>query len=86
MLTVEVIIEEAVWWPDMGVELPTQRICLTLPPDCHEAQLAIAAVLEREIRVKQVEQNYRSGALRVIDAPVPRAGGGAAIWSRRACR
>ncbi len=31
-------IEEAVYWPEMGVELPTQRIRLRLPPDCHEAR------------------------------------------------
>jgi len=29
--------------------------------------------------LKQVEQNYRSGALRVIDAPAPRAGRGSAL-------
>jgi len=34
----EPFIEEAVYWPDMGVELPTQRIRLRLPPDCHEAR------------------------------------------------
>jgi polar amino acid transport system substrate-binding protein len=33
--------------------------------------------------VKQVEQNYRSGVLRLIDAPVPRAGGGRNLVATR---
>jgi uncharacterized heparinase superfamily protein len=33
--------EPAVWWPDMGVEYPTTRLCLTLPPDCLESALEI---------------------------------------------
>lgn len=33
--------------------------------------------------MKQVEQNYRSGALRLIDAPVPRAGRGANLVATR---
>jgi len=33
--------------------------------------------------VKQVEQNYRSGALRLIDAPVPRAGRGRNLVASR---
>jgi predicted dehydrogenase len=33
--------------------------------------------------VKQVEQNYRSGALRLIDAPVPRAGRGRNLVATR---
>ncbi len=33
--------------------------------------------------MKQVEQNYRSGALRVIDAPAPRAGRGSALVASR---
>ena len=36
-------IEGAVWWPDMGVEVATKRICLTLPADCFEAKLEIGA-------------------------------------------
>ncbi len=33
--------------------------------------------------MKQVEQNYRSGVLRLIDAPVPRAGGGRNLVATR---
>ena len=33
--------------------------------------------------MKQVEQNYRSGLLRLIDAPVPRAGGGRNLVATR---
>ena len=29
--------------------------------------------------MKQVEQNYRSGALRVVDVPVPRVGDGSVL-------
>ncbi|MDB5677661.1 alginate lyase family protein [Sphingomonas bacterium] len=36
-------VEDAVWWPDMGVEVATKRICLTLPADCFEAKLEIGA-------------------------------------------
>ena len=25
-------IEDAVWWPDMGVEVPTKRLVITLAP------------------------------------------------------
>lgn len=35
--------EPAVWWPDMGVELSTQRLSLTLPSGCFEASYAIGA-------------------------------------------
>ncbi len=34
----EAIIEDAVYWPDMGVELPTLRIRLRLPPAGREAR------------------------------------------------
>lgn len=34
-------IEPAVYWPDMGVERVTQRLCLTLPPSCRESSLTI---------------------------------------------
>ncbi len=33
--------EPAVWWPDMGAERATTRLCLTLPPDCLESALEI---------------------------------------------
>ena len=36
-------VEDTVWWPDMGVEVATKRICLTLPADCFEATLTIGA-------------------------------------------
>ena len=36
-------VEPALWWPDMGIELATQRLCLTLPPGCFEAAVEIAA-------------------------------------------
>lgn len=32
----ELRIEDAVWWPDMGRELRTKRICLILPPGTRE--------------------------------------------------
>ena len=38
-------IEPAVWWPDMGVELPTTRLRLTWPPDCLESALELAATV-----------------------------------------
>ncbi len=31
----------AVWWPDMGCELPAQRLCLTLAPGCFESETII---------------------------------------------
>ena len=30
----------AVWWPDMGQEVETQRLSLTFPPDCTESAIA----------------------------------------------
>jgi uncharacterized heparinase superfamily protein len=36
-------VEDALWWPDMGLEVATKRICLTLPADCFEAKLEIGA-------------------------------------------
>ncbi len=36
-------VEPAVWWPDMGVEVATRRLCLTLPPGCFEATLEFGA-------------------------------------------
>src|SRR5208282_3444024 len=33
--------------------------------------------------MKQIEQNYRSGILRLIDAPAPRAGAGSLLVSTR---
>lgn len=41
-------VEPAVWWPDMGVEIATRRLCLTLPPGCFEAQLEFGAVVPAE--------------------------------------
>ena len=38
-------VEPAVWWPDMGVELSTQRLGLTLPPGCFEAAFDIGAAV-----------------------------------------
>jgi uncharacterized heparinase superfamily protein len=35
--------EPAVWWPDMGVEIATNRLCLTLPPGCFEAVFELGA-------------------------------------------
>jgi uncharacterized heparinase superfamily protein len=34
-------VEPAHYWPDMGVEVPTQRLRLTLPPSCNESSIAI---------------------------------------------
>lgn len=36
-------IEDALWWPDMGIEVATRRLCLTLPADCFEARFKIGA-------------------------------------------
>lgn len=36
-------VEDASWWPDMGIEVATRRLCLTLPADCFEATLTIGA-------------------------------------------
>ena len=36
-------VEDGVWWPDMGVEVATKRLCLTLPADCFEARFEIGA-------------------------------------------
>jgi uncharacterized heparinase superfamily protein len=36
-------VEPAVWWPDMGVEVPTNRLCLTLPAGCFEASFELGA-------------------------------------------
>ncbi len=41
-------VEPAVWWPDMGVEVATRRLCLTLPPGCFEATLEFGAVVPAE--------------------------------------
>jgi len=41
-------VEPAVWWPDMGVELATRRLCLTLPPGCFEATLEFGAATPLE--------------------------------------
>ena len=35
------VAEPAVYWPDMGVQVPTQRLRLTLPPSCRESSIAI---------------------------------------------
>jgi len=32
----DVVIEDAIWWPDMGRERPTRRLCLTVPPGTRE--------------------------------------------------
>jgi len=36
-------VQDAVWWPDMGVEVATKRICLTLPADCFEARFELGS-------------------------------------------
>jgi uncharacterized heparinase superfamily protein len=36
--------EPAVWWPDMGVEVPTHRLRLTFPPGCRESALVITVL------------------------------------------
>lgn len=36
-------VEDALWWPDMGIEVATRRLCLTLPADCFEARFEIGA-------------------------------------------
>ncbi|HEX4695909.1 alginate lyase family protein [Sphingomonas sp.] len=36
-------VEDAAWWPDMGVEVAAKRIRLTLPADCFEAKFDIGA-------------------------------------------
>lgn len=41
-------VEPAVWWPDMGVEIATRRLCLTLPPGCFEATLEFGALVPAE--------------------------------------
>ena len=41
-------VEPAVWWPDMGVEVATRRLCLTLPPGCFEATLEFGAATPLE--------------------------------------
>ncbi len=37
-------IRDAVWWPDMGREVPTQRLSLTLDPGCIESETIIRIV------------------------------------------
>ena len=34
--SLDVVIEDAVWWPDMGHERPTRRLCLIVPPGTRE--------------------------------------------------
>jgi uncharacterized heparinase superfamily protein len=34
--SLDVVMEDAVWWPDMGRERPTRRLCLTVPAGTRE--------------------------------------------------
>ena len=34
--SVALICEDAVWWPDMGQERPTRRLCLDVAPGVNE--------------------------------------------------
>lgn len=36
-------LEAAIWWPDMGREETTQRLCLTLPSGCFESDVTFLA-------------------------------------------
>ncbi len=36
-------LEAATWWPDMGREESTQRLCLTLPSGCFESDVTVMA-------------------------------------------
>ncbi len=44
LANVPMAIEAAVYWPDMGVELYTSRLRLTLPPDSRECRIDIMVV------------------------------------------
>lgn len=44
--------EAATWWPDMGHESSTQRLCLTLPDGCFESEVTFMAASVGETGLK----------------------------------
>jgi uncharacterized heparinase superfamily protein len=45
-------LEAATWWPDMGHESSTQRLCLTLPDGCFESDVTFMAASVGEAGLK----------------------------------
>lgn len=44
----ELVVEKAIWWPDMGQEFPTSRLVLSLPPGTRESWIELAGSTSAE--------------------------------------
>ena len=78
--------EDAVWWPDMGDERRDEAAAADRGAGGRTSEVTsefIWSAAERGASVKQVQQNYRSGELKVAEVPAPALGAGELLVATR---
>ena len=92
-----ITVEDAVWWPDMGVETADaacqRRAGRRASPRRYNFHIASGRGVRKtgalppcalpEVAVKQVQQNYRSGELKLVEVPAPGARDGELLVATR---